>query len=358
MSVKVGSIKTIPGKRGNTYCVQIRMKGHPHLSKTFKELRLAKKWLQETTHAISTGQPYETKLMRTKTFAQLVDKYINEEIDATSSNYTTRLGQLLWWREQLGHLTLSHVREDVISAARKHLLNTPDRFGKPRSNSTANRYMTTLSVLLRVATNEWRLMPYNPLSNFQKLKEPPGRDRFLNESEIERLLKACQESSSENLYLIVLMALCTGMRKGEITNLQWKDIDFNEEVIKLERTKNGDKRYVPLKNPILALLKKRATSTGVFPQGYIFRSKHANAPINFRKAWEQALIHAGINNFVFHSLRATCVTYLSKLGYSLHLIAKIVGHREISTTYTRYACLGLDEHAAATEKLGEFLGKF
>lgn len=89
--------------------------------------------MQETTHALSTGQPYETKVMRTKTFAQLVDKYIEEEIDTTSSNYTTRLGQLFWWKEQLGHLTFSHVREDVMSAVRKHLLNTPDPFGNPQS---------------------------------------------------------------------------------------------------------------------------------------------------------------------------------------------------------------------------------
>ncbi len=323
MSVKFGSIKTIQGKKGNTYCVQIRMKGHPHLSKTFKKLRLAKQWLSETTYAMRAGQSYETKVMRTQTFSQLINKYIEEEIDKSSSYYKTRLGQLLWWKEQLGHLTLNNIREDVISSARKTLHDTPDRFGKPRSNSTVNRYMTTLSVVLSVASREWRLLPYNPLSNFQKLKEPSGRDRFLTESEIERLLNACKESKNKHLYPIVLLALCTGMRKGEITHLKWADIDFNEEVIKLEQTKNGDRRYVPLKNPILTELREEATAVQHSPDEYIFKSPYSNSPIDFRNAWEATLKKAAIENFVFHSLRATCVTYLSKLGYSLHLMVLV-----------------------------------
>ena len=214
MSVKHGSIKTIQGKKGNTYCVQIRQKGHPHISKTFKELKTAKQWLKETSYAMATGQAYETKVMRTHTFAQLVDKYIDEKLDTTSSNYKTRLGQLLWWKGQLGYFTLTNIREDVISSALKRLQDKPDRFGRPRSSSTLNRYRTTLSVLLGVASREWRLLPSNPVANFQKLREPPGRDRFLSEDESERLLKACKESKSEHLYPIVLLALSTGMRKG------------------------------------------------------------------------------------------------------------------------------------------------
>ncbi len=79
---------------------------------------------------MSAGQSYETKVMRTQTFSQLIDKYIEEEIAKTSSNYKSWLGQLLWRKEQLGYLTLNNVREDVISTARKNLQNTPDRFGK------------------------------------------------------------------------------------------------------------------------------------------------------------------------------------------------------------------------------------
>jgi hypothetical protein len=123
MSAKLGCIKTINGKRGNFYCVQIRVKGHNHTSRTFKDLREAKKWLQETLHAISKGQAYETKVMRTQSFSQLVDKYIAEELDKSSSNFKTRLGQLNWWKGELGHLPLIDIKEDVISTCRKKRYN-------------------------------------------------------------------------------------------------------------------------------------------------------------------------------------------------------------------------------------------
>jgi integrase len=306
MSGRIGCIKTIQGKNGNSYCVQIRVKGHKHTSRTFKELKEAKKWLKETLHAISSGQIYETKIMRTQTFSQLIDKYIEQELDKTSSNYKTRHGQLNWWKEQLGHLSLINIKEDVISTCRRTLLNTNDRYGNPRSKATANRYMTTLSVLLRVAVQEWRLLPYNPLSSFQKLKEPTGRDRFLTEQEIERLLKACRCSPNKNLYPIVITALCTGMRKGEITSLKWNQIDFQEQLIKLEKTKNGDKRYIPLKEPVFSLLKEKALKLDCFPQDYIFKSTRGSHLIDFRISWAKALQEAEIKNFVFHSLRATC----------------------------------------------------
>ncbi|MGD2169231.1 MAG: site-specific integrase [Chlamydiota bacterium] len=354
MSAKIGCIKTIKGKRGNTYCVQIRLKGHKNTSRTFKELKEAKKWLKETLYAISQGKAYETKVMRSHTFSDLINKYIDEELDKSSSNYKTRLGQLNWWKAELGHLSLVNIKEDVISTCRKKLLGTNDRYGNPRSMTTANRYMTSLSVVLRKAVKEWRLMTYNPVSNFQKYKEPNGRDRFLSEEEIERLLKACKNSSNQHLYSIVLLALCTGMRKGEIINLKWEDIDFQRDLIKLKKTKNGDMRNVPLKGSICDILKKRFFDERPSLNLYVFKGKKCNKPINFRGAWSIALKEAEIKDFVFHSLRATCVTYLSKLGYSLHLIAKIVGHKEVSITYKRYACLSMDEHFKATERLGSF----
>jgi len=100
------------------------------------------------------------------------------------------------WKSELGNLSLTNIKEDVISTCRKKLLDTKDRYGNPRSKATANRYMTTLSLVLRKATREWRLMTYNPVCSFQKYKEPDGRDRYLSEDEIERLLKTCRSSSN------------------------------------------------------------------------------------------------------------------------------------------------------------------
>ena len=79
-----------------------------------------------------------------------------------------------------------------------------------------------------------------------KLKENPGRDRILTSAEIERLLSACRKSRSLYLYPIVLIALTTGSRQGEILNLEWKHIDFENKLAHLKETKNGDPRSIPL----------------------------------------------------------------------------------------------------------------
>jgi len=80
----------------------------------------------------------------------------------------------------------------------------------------------------------------NPCLKLKKLKEAPGRDRILSEEEIDKLLQSCCESRSPYLYSIVLIALTTGSRLGEILSLEWNHVDFDNRLALLKTTKNGD----------------------------------------------------------------------------------------------------------------------
>ena len=114
MSHKLGSIQTCEGKKGKTYRAQIRVKGHPHQSKTFELKRDAEKWLRENITAMKSGLPFETKTMRTQYLSDVIDRYISDELDPKASNYKTRLGQLNWWKSEIGSLLLTHLKLDIF----------------------------------------------------------------------------------------------------------------------------------------------------------------------------------------------------------------------------------------------------
>ena len=96
------------------------------------------------------------------------------------------------------------------------------------------------------------------MSKVRKPKEPRGRVRFLTEDERERLFAACKVSRSRYLYLIVVLAISTGARRGELLSLRWPDVDLKRNTLTFHETKNGERRAVPCTGHALDLLKQHA----------------------------------------------------------------------------------------------------
>jgi integrase len=347
-------IKKLPGKKGNTYRVQIRLKGHPHVSKNFTDYNEAKKWRYKTLEAMSSHLPYETTQMRRITLRELIDRYIASEMNEESSNYQTRLGQLNWWKQEIGHCVLTRVTEDQICKCRDKLLKTKDRFGRPRSKATFNRYRTSLSCVLNVALKEWRLIPSSPIKNIRKLKENKPRCRILDSEERTALLEACSKSRSMHLFAIVFLAISTGMRRGEILGLKWKDIDLKNQLIHLEDTKNGDRRIVPMNKDAAKILKERTTESTQGINSFVFSGNKPDEPVQIRSAWETALKESGVKDFRFHDLRHCAASLFMKLNYPLQVIAKIMGHKTIAMT-NMYSHLALEQSVEASNRLGDLL---
>jgi integrase len=193
-----------------------------------------------------------------------------------------------------------------------------------------------------------------------KLKEARGRVRFLDEKDRENLLQVCKESSNPNLYPVVLIAISTGMRYGEIINLTWADVDLSKGRIILQDTKNGERRAVPIAGQAIEFLKqmekKRRIDTNLlFPkikkgqQSDIVLQKSnfdkvqkVQKPAQLRSAWMTALKKAEIKDFRFHDLRHCAASYLAMSGASLAEIADILGHKTLAMV-KRYAHLS-DSH--------------
>lgn len=177
--------------------------------------------------------------------------------------------------------------------------------------------------------------------------EPNGRVRFLSDAERGALLNACTESKNPWLHTVVLLALSTGMRKGELMNLRWPDVDLPNGRITLRETKNGETRVVPLVGPASEAMKahakvRRMDTDLVFPAPA--KPPKPVKPMDFRGAWEAALKRAEVADFHFHDLRHSCASYLAMGGASLAEIAEVLGHKTLAMV-KRYSHLS-DSHVA------------
>lgn len=248
------------------------------------------------------------------------------------------------------------------------------------SPATANRNLVRLKGLLSRAV-DWGVLEDHPLSKVRRLKvDQQGRVRFLSEDESKRLreaLDARQEiiraerdsanrwrvernketlqdlravSFADHLKPLVLLSVNTGMRRGEVFNLTWADIDLSNKVLTVEGTtaKSGQTRHIPLNKEALATLTDWKDQAGA--STYVFPSQSGGRLDNVKKSWEGLLKLAGISGFRWHDLRHTFASKLVMAGVPLNTVRELLGHSDIKMTL-RYAHLAPDSKAAAVELL-------
>ncbi len=332
------------------YRVIVRLKGCSPQSATFDRKTDAKKWAQDTESAIRDGRHFKTVEAKKHTLTEMIDRYFEYVLPLkTKASKQGQDSQLEWWKRELGHLLLSDVTPALIAECRDKLLSQNTFRGTRRSPSTVVRYLAAISHVFSTAVNEWGWVEHNPVSKVKRPKEPRGRVRFLDEDERSRLLDTCLASSSESLYPIVVLAISTGMRQGEILNLKWKDIDLSRSQLVLHETKNDERRAVPivgLAHQVVTDLSKvrRIDSPLVFP------GHDPTQPIKIRNAWDSALVQAKIKDFRFHDLRHTAASYLAMNGATLAEIAEVLGHKTLQMV-KRYAHLSEAHTSSVVERM-------
>jgi len=185
----------------------------------------------------------------------------------------------------------------------------------------------------------------------RKPKEPRGRVRFLSDDERDELLKVCKKSSYPHLYTVVVLALSTGMRQGEIMNLTWKDVDTKKGRIILHETKNGERRVVPLLGHAQKLIKKLSKIRRI-DSGLLFPGKNPKRPVFIRSPWAKAVVSAKLDDFKFHDLRHSAASYMLMSGASLGEIAELLGHKTLQMV-KRYSHLSESHAASVVSKMNK-----
>jgi integrase len=233
------------------FLVIVRLKGHPTQTATFLRITDAKKWAQQTEAAIREGRYFKTIEAKKHSLGDMVDRYIDL---FNPPNY--KRAHLEWWKLFLGRYLLCDITPAMIASGRDELLQGMTKRGTQRSPSTAVRYIAAISHVFTIGIKEFGWIESSPVSKITKPREPGGRVRFLSDEERGRLLYACKHSYNPFLYIVVVLALSSGMRLSEIMNLSWQKVDLQRKQIVLEKTKNKTHRTIPLASLALELLQQ------------------------------------------------------------------------------------------------------
>lgn len=339
----MASIEKRTTEDGKTsYRVKVRIKGFPVQSATFDRKTDAAKWASSIESAIRENRHFKTSEAKRHTLAEMLDRYASDVLPTKPKTAPFQLRQVNWWKAEIGNYALSDVTPALIVQYRDKLAAGITVRGKPRNPATVNRYLAVLSHAFTVAVKEWQWLDDTPMRKVTKGKETRGRVRFLSDDERVRLLKACKESSNAYLYPVVVLALSTGMRSGEIMGLTWDVVDLSKGYAILHDTKNGERRRVAITGHALEQLKelsrvRRIDSKLLFPSKEVTHGKIQKS-MDLRKPWITAMQNAEIEDFHFHDLRHSAASYLAMNGASLAEIAEVLGHKTLQMV-KRYAHL-------------------
>ncbi|MBI5150140.1 MAG: site-specific integrase [Candidatus Omnitrophica bacterium] len=215
--------------------------------------------------------------------------------------------------------------------------------------ATVNRELATLKTMFSKAVI-WDKLHESTARNVKFLKEPAGRLRFLEREEIVKVLANC----NKRLRPVVVLALNTGMRRGELFGLKWHDVDFKNNIITLLDTKNGEKREVYINEQVkTALIRVRK-----HPESpYIFCNSLGKPCHDIRKSFFTALKKSGIKDFHFHDLRHTFASQLVMSGIDINTVRELLGHKDIRMTL-RYSHLSPSHKKHAVDVLGRRMDTF
>ena len=300
------------------------------------------------------GAPAPSALPQTANRDHTVSALTDAYLAAYAGRDHSRERYLREWVEIIGARRLSELDADVVGDALQVLADKPAmRFvgygaadGKPiyktlgkRSPATCNRIRAALGSLLTWAMRTRRAPRgfSNPVRDTEAQRENNARTRFLSPAERDRLLKVARVSNWSRLYLFVLLGLTTGARRSEMLNLRYRDVDGEQGVAYLGRTKNGQPRTLVLVPAVIAEIDRcgKAPSANAF----LFPAKYrSDKPMNPEAPFQRALREAQIYDFRIHDLRHSAASYLAQSGATLLEIAEVLGHQTLDVT-RRYSHL-------------------
>lgn len=233
-----------------------------------------------------------------------------------------------------------------------HAINSLDieklkmqRLKDGNSRSRVNRYLALLSKMFNLAI-DWGYLEESPMRKVRHFSEKDNlKERILSSEEETRLLDEC----TEHLKPIVLTGLHTGMRRGEILNLKWNQVDLSKKTIRVEKTKSGKIRIIPINEILFKEMIDLREKNG--KTDHVFLNPKTGKPIkDVKTAFNAATRRAAIKGLRFHDLRHSFASRLIESGVDLITVMYLLGHHSVVVTQ-RYTHSNSDQKKRAVESL-------
>lgn len=306
-------------KRGKRWRAEVCVEGR-RASASFETKSAAAAWvMRQEAEFTGTATGH--------TFAQACAKFAREVSPKRRGERWEAMRLNRWATSPIGLRPLARLSPADLGAWRDQRLAQV-------SPGTVRREMGLMVDVFTIARREWGWIKASPMPDVKRPPNPPPRRRRITDDEIAAMSAALGVSEELHAFtltnrvgLAFLFALETAMRSGEVLGLHWREIDAGSRVATLPRTKNGDRREVPLSARALEIIQALPREDGP-----CFGLHSAQRDSLFRKARN----NAGLTGFTFHDTRATAIHRLSKKLDVLQL-ARMIGHRDINSLRHYYA---------------------
>ncbi len=323
---------TLIHRGAHQWQAKVRRKGYLPVSKTFDTKAAATRWARLVESEMDQGAYVSREEAENTSFAEALERYVQEITPRKKGARQEGNRIKALEKHALAHRSLASIRGADIASYRD------ERLAAGKSPITVNNELILISHLFSTARKEWGLESLqNPVSNVRKPRLPSGRDRRLSGDEEQRLLA----HSGYPIHELIVLALETGMRQGELLALTLSDVDLTRRTVSLADTKSGDSRGVPLSRRALRTMKSlpRRMDGKLFPEVSASTVSH-----KFRALCRAA----GIEGLRFHDLRHEATSRLFELGLNPMEVAAITGHKTLGML-KRYTHLRAEDLA---HKLG------
>ncbi len=313
----MAQIRRLPSGK---YFVRIRRKGYPEQSEAFNTKGEAQAWSRQIEGQLDKGIVIDTREAGRTTLLEALTRYASEVTSTKRGRKQEETRIKRWKATALAKRTLISIRGGDMATYRDK------RIEEGAGGNTIRLELAIISNLYTVARTEWKMEGLaNPVRDIRKPKAPRGRSRRLLDGEEDKLLKAAEPILRE----AIILAVETAMRRGELCSLTRDQIDKKRRVAKLDMTKNGDSREVPLSARAMEAINALpvpidGSLLGVTPDWL------SHAFIDLRDG-------CGIKGLRLHDLRREGISRLFEKGWSLEEVRAVSGHKTIQmlTVYSR-----------------------
>ena len=271
-------------QREGKWQARVRRKSFPDEVRTFPSRQDAERWARSVESEIDKGSYVSRSEAESTTLKEIIERYIVEVCPSKRGYAEEAIRLRATCRTRLAKLSMAALSPHAIATFRDERL-------KQVSPGTVIRELAYLSAIINHARNEWGINIANPVTPVRRPSTPQGRNRVLSIDEEARLLAALASTGRRNGWMLpaTILSLETAMRRGELLQLEWSNVDLEARTAHLPMTKNGMPRTVPLSSKAVNVLRELPRSI----DGAVIPLK----AFTLHAAFRRACLRAGIANF-------------------------------------------------------------